>query len=360
MKKHHWAATIAGFAVGLFLMWMVFRSVDAATLWERILGVNSAFLALGLGFTLGAMMFRALRFRAIAGAQQQPLLPFWATLQSTDLIDVLIPLKLGFPLRAMMLTRHIGERVSQTFAVTMIDRLVETAGIFAVVVVTVLAWPTMGALVIPPDTFGTEAPLEISRVLLLTLGGSMCAIVTGGLIGTIALYRYGSWVSGLARRWGSLVSPRWADRIATGMLRFSNRLHLFRTRRHFFEAMILNALFWGCYLASIHAIYLAFSLDPPWYASFMTIGFFMVSFLGPNAPGMVGQYHVAVVLAQVAFLPDADIDTAKAVAVVVHLMHFSVIVTTGLAGILIELRYLEGPALRGMVASSLKRTPQED
>lgn len=355
MPKYHWLFVLAGIVVGALLLWLVYRTTDAASLMEHIRAARPGWIAVSVVLTYGATYFRAVRLRAVVQARDMPVTPFWAALQMTDFLDTAIPLKLGFPLRAMLLMRHIKERFAPTFAIALVDRLMETSGIFVVVIVTVVAWPLTDTLVIPADTFGTASDLTVSRMLLLLAGGLLLGLVTAWLAAMVVFYGFGDAVARLVRRWGGRFSPHWADRIATGVTGFSSRLHLFRTAPHLLHVLFLNTLFWSCYLGSIHMVYLAFDLQPPWYAPFLTISFFMMSQLGPNAPAMVGHYHLSVVLAQLVFAPTVDLITAKAVAVVVHLIHFTIMLTTGLAGLGIELRTWEGSELRRMLRRTLRQ-----
>lgn len=299
---------------------------------------NFAMLAAGAAITLLGVILRAERLRTLMNLRERPLKPFFMGIQASDLIEISVPVNVGILLRPLFLMRHLKQRFSQVFAATMVDRIVEVSGIFLIVMTPVFLWPMNGDLILPPETMGTPEPIVVGRTLLRGGVGMIGIVVTGACLFLLMLYFSGQRIAAIVGKVAGFLSPLAGQRMHEGIGHFSERLHVFVSVGQFLRVFALNLGFWGCFVIGSWIIFSAFGFYVAWITPFLMFSILMILRLGPNVPGMLGQYHVAVVLALLAFDPTIPDPMLKAIAVVAHIVHMGIIVVTGLYSIVSDIR----------------------
>ena len=99
-------------------------------------------------------------------------------------------------------------------------------------------------------------------------------------------------------------------------------------------ALLLTAspalvVIWGVNAAGVEAMFRAFSLDLPSYASFLLLGVIAVALALPSAPGYVGPFQAGTV--QGLALIGVTRETALSLSIVYHLVNYIPITLVGLA-----------------------------
>ncbi|MEX2016255.1 MAG: hypothetical protein WD873_06415, partial [Candidatus Hydrogenedentales bacterium] len=92
---------------------------------------------------------------------------------------------------------------------------------------------------------------------------------------------------------------------------------------------------WGSGVLINIAMLHAFQIDFPWYAPFLMMALLAIFIAFPGPPGLVGQYHLPLVIA-VVMATSADPTRAKALAIVAHLINFPPIIITAVYGLMTE------------------------
>ena len=113
---------------------------------------------------------------------------------------------------------------------------------------------------------------------------------------------------------------------------FADGLHVFRSAKDVSKTLAFTLLTWGSGLLSYVCIAAAFGLGEvmPWYTGFMVMTLLTLFISVPGPPGFVGTFHAGIVVALVIVKPDIDLDTAKAIAIIAHLLNLISVVAVGL------------------------------
>jgi len=337
MRKRYYLGAAVGVACGAFLLWLTFRNTQWSALVAALRAADLAWLLAAVLVTAAMAPVRTLRFRLLMDpVHPKGIAAYMSPMIIADFVNTCLPVNISMIVRPYLLTKRVGRPLSYTLAATVADRVVEAAGIFVIVLVTILIWPAQEAVFVPPDLFGTAEPIRVSQSLLI-LGaravGGVIAVVTAGLF---LVWWRAAWFGAVVNWCVRPVSPRFAHRLSTAAERFAGSLQMFRSMRQLLGVTVLNALFWGLFMAGILLVFEAFHLDCPWYAPLLTLTLFMVAMLLPNSPGLVGQYHLAMVVSLLVVAPGTPDATAKAVSIVFHGVQMGLLGLYGMAFIAYE------------------------
>jgi hypothetical protein len=136
----------------------------------------------------------------------------------------------------------------------------------------------------------------------------------------VILYLNQKFVLRIINAWVGLISKKLAASLSSLFLNIASGMHIFRSASDQIKAFFYSLLTWGAGLFSIAAILMAFNISFPWYTPFVMLTMISLFISFPVIPGMVGQYHIAIVSSLLLVIPDMDLTKAKAVAIVTHLL----------------------------------------
>lgn len=141
---------------GIFL-WLALRDVNLAEVWEQIRQADGVWLLLGVGFTVGALATRAVRWRGLTGFKL-PLLDSFHIINITFLANQL-PLRAGEVARSILTTRADVPLFTAATGVV-VERLIDT-----LLVVLLLVVGLSGVPDIPPGVAQTATLFGIAAVI---------------------------------------------------------------------------------------------------------------------------------------------------------------------------------------------------
>ncbi len=303
------ALVVAGLTLGL--LWLFFRHVNFAALWEAITHARPGFIVLGVVVTFFSYLLRAWRWQAILRPLGHARL---STAFRTTVIgftaSFLLPARVGEVLRPYLLARKEGFKAPATFATIVIERVLD--------LLTVLL------------LFACSLPfLRISVGRDVIVAGVAAAVV--GAAACVAMFL----CAGHPERLG-----RWAERVTRHLPARAAAAagHLVRTFAEGFVVMrrpsqfVLSALrsipLWLSIALGIWLVSRAFSLTFSYPATFLVVMFLVVGVAVPT-PGAVGGFHYFYLLAVTRFF-GASAETAAAAALVLHAVSFVPVTITGL------------------------------
>ena len=327
MKKYILAAV--GLVIGAVMVWVLFRNTDWDEVFASIRGISLMWLALAHVPLLLSFPLRVQRWSYIVRVEHKvSFRKLFSATQIGFMANFAFPARMGEPIRALVLTRLTGIKFSKSFAFVALDRVTDLFGLIVVMAVSVIAFRPVGGVVIPADTFGSEVVFTERQYQ----GG---AILTGVLLIAIIvtfvlLYVNRDLADRLTRKFFGLVSKKLGNYVAGMLDHFADGLHIFRSPGEMIKAITLSLLTWAVSMLSMICLFKAFHLDYPWYTPFVMQALLAVAISVPNAPGFVGQFHVPVVLALVMSMPTIGADTAKAYAIVLHLMQLPPVFILGI------------------------------
>ena len=153
-------------------------------------------------------------------------------------------------------------------------------------------------------------------VLYLGILGGLVALRTGRGLGLL------TW--GLERLPARLAAP--AHRLLES---FRAGLGVLSDGRALLLTALLSIVIWVVNAAGVEAMFRAFSLELPLYASFLLLGVIAVALVLPSAPGYIGPFQAGTV--QGLALMGVARETALSLSIVYHLANYIPITVVGLA-----------------------------
>lgn len=320
---------LAGLVLGVVLVWLVFRGTDWVKVGDAIRTMDLRWFVVSMVPLWLSFFFRVQRWTYIVRASQPASYRhLFAATQIAFLANFTLPGRIGELLRGMVLTRLTGIPLSRTIAMVALDRVTDLFGLAAVILVSIAAYRPPDGVSIPADTFGTDAPITFTAGQFQAGAAGVGALMLG-VIGALAiLYLNRAWVLRISDAILGKVSKKLADRLHGMIEHFSDGLHIFRSPADMAYALGWSMLTWGCSLAVLVILFHAFHIDPPWYTSFVLLSLLSVAIAAPGTPGLVGQYHVPLVLGLAMIVPAMSVDHARAFAIIAHLNNLPPIILT--------------------------------
>lgn len=333
MKR--FAHTLAGLAIGLGLMWWLFRGTDWGEVGRAIRNANPFWLVMTQVLTLATFYTRILRWRyVVRTAKPVRFRHMFSATQIGFLANFTLPGRVGELVRALLLSRLGRLPVSKCIAMVALDRVNDLIGLLAVILVTVLAYTPTGDVVIPARTLGWE--IHFAATTIQT--GEILSAVALGLIILILvlLYVTQSFVLRLSDACLGLVSKRLAEWGHHFLEQFAEGLHIFRSAGDMAKSISFSLLTWTLFMLILVSMLAAFDIHYPWYLPFVMQTMLAVAISIPGAPGFVGQFHAPLVITLMMLLPGMDDAKAKAFAIVAHLGAVLPVLVVGIICLMME------------------------
>lgn len=328
MKKYILAAF--GLVLGAALLWLLFRNTDWGEVFAVIRGISLLWLALAHIPLLLAFPFRIQRWSYIVrAAQPVSFRKMFSATQIGFLANFVLPGRAGEAIRALVLTRLTDIKFSKSFAFVALDRVTDLFGLIAVTAVSIIAFRPAGGVSISPEVFGTTNPITFTA-RQYQMGAAGTGVFLSIVLATfVLLYARRTFVLERVRAILGLASPKLAEYIAGMLDHFADGLNVFRSPGDMIKAVAWSLLTWSMGMISLVCLLKAFHIDHPWYTPFVIQALLAVAISVPNAPGFIGQFHVPIVLALVMTIPTIDTNSAKAYAIVFHLMQLPPVAILG-------------------------------
>lgn len=312
--------TFVGLLVAGILLWLLFRGTAWDEVEEALRTVQPGWLLLAQGMLWAACFTRVHRWgfvvRASGPASFRSL--FSAT-QIGFLVNFTIPARLGELVRAFLLSRLAGFAFPRAIALVALDRVNDVIGLLAVVLVAAVALAADAGVELPPHAVGNPEAISVSVSLIRAAGWAIGVGVVVALVLLASLYAQRE----LVIRWTRLalgwLPPALVTRLVAILESFAEGLAVFRSRADLARATFWSLATWLANVVAVAMILEAFSVDYPWHAPFLILAMAAAFIAVPVTPGVVGQFHLPVVVGLLMASPGTAVPMAKAVAIVVHL-----------------------------------------
>lgn len=313
-----------GFVLSGVLLWLALRNVDVPAARAAAEGADYAILSLALLGQVVGFGFMTARSRRLLGSFAPS---SFARLFLSHLVgfagNVILPFRMGELLRVEYIARHEQAEPPAVLAVVGLERLLD---VFCLLLILAITFP----LVVVDLPLGHSA-LPIAIVVVTALGGALVASQRPAMLTDSVAFV----LKPLGSRVSDIVLPR-ARSFAEGLSGMSSIWSVG-------AVLGWSAGYWVATLFNIQVWLWAFDLDLAWYAAPLVVVFTAFGTALPAAPGFVGAYHFAVVVAL--GLLGVDRDVAASVALVGHA---TAMVPAGLVSVpIVVADQLRRPALAG-------------
>lgn len=306
-------AVIAALTVTLlaFFLW----KSDFHRVTELLGSVSIPWVALAVACNLGALLFRAIRWRAILDSRNPPSL--YATLSSTSIgymVSMLLPVRAADVARPALLTRHTTIKFSTALGTVLTERIVDLSAMLTFFLLFVV---TSGRHFSGPQG------------AIIRTAGTVCVLILAALVSfVVGVYFFRDRVRRAHEILGRILPARFRE----GWMRFFDSfvasLEIVHHREALFQIFVMTVLVWLSLAGQVYFVLLAFARPLPFLASFLVTGLSILGLIVPTPAG-VGGYHKATQIALTTFY-GFDIDSSVAIAFLFHLVGVLPVIVAGL------------------------------
>jgi uncharacterized protein (TIRG00374 family) len=297
---------IAGGVLGLALLALFLRGVDARALGEAFRSADPLLLA-GVAFaTVLTYLARSWRWGyLLAPVVRVPFAHLFSATAVGFMAGLVIP-RAGEVVRPYLVARRHPISISAAFASIILERLVDLITVILLFGLYLYALPTPAAQV--------KGPL----LDLLKAGGGMAALGALAVLALlVALHLRAERALALADRLLRPFPARVARPLAQALRSFAGGLAVLQASpAHLLAIGGQSLLVWLAIALGLHWNNQAFGLDLPFHSTFLLLGFLTVGVAVPT-PGMVGGFHEAYLLALTQAF-GVDRQTAAAAGIASH------------------------------------------
>jgi len=297
---------IFGTLLSFILLIIVFSYLDWQAFFAALKTIRLPELFLAVGFIIIIIILRALRWTLVAGMPVTQLKNFWYAANIGYLGNMIYPARAGEVLRIIAVHHFVPLVLGRAVTSSVIDRMFDmiVIGIFTMLVLWI-----HGHRIDPNLGKGVIALFILATLTLFLL-----------IIFANQLYTY-------VQRWQ--LSTQWQQKLQQWILHGIEGIQIFRQAHHILIILLLTTAVFLMDYFWMWQITRAFGWDLPFEAG-LTVGvFLLLSISVPSAPGYIGVYQVACVLAL--GLYGIDQTLAVAYSIVLQLLSFTIM---GIQGII--------------------------
>jgi uncharacterized protein (TIRG00374 family) len=300
-----WLRVGVGVAISLVLLVSLLWTVDLAEVWRQLQKTQWGWTLVSAALAPIGLWIRARRWIYLfpPGSKPPALVP---AMMIGYMVNNILPLRAGEIVRVYVVARRWGRGFWTALATLVVERVLDSLVLILVLGVLIFLIPV-------------PATLRWAATILLVLDVIAVAVLALLAVAPAACERV---LRGATRRW-----PGLADRGLPILRRFVDGLDGIRTPGHLLPLALWTVVVWLAPAAAAWAIFRAMDLDLPWIAAWTVLAFVGVGISIPAAPGYVGVFHYAAVLALEIF--DVPRPAALSYALVYHASQILAITASG-------------------------------
>jgi uncharacterized membrane protein YbhN (UPF0104 family) len=299
-----WLRLLAGVAIGAAALAVALWGVRLDEVAARLSSVQGGWLLLATASVLAVAFTKAARWQALLTAGQPaarhvPLRPVFEVLLIGQMLNIVVPLRVGEIARIVLLGRPGGPSKSAVFCTIVVEKLIDLlfTGLLAVLVV--------------PLVIG-QLDVVDSAVWSLALGGAVA-------LGLLVLRRWRhAWLAWFAAH----ILPRLPARARGPLARLADAIMLafdvLAAPRTLLVVAGWSLVVWCFSALSFVLLFRALALDLPPLAALGLLVVAQLGFVPPSAPGLIGIMNAVALAVLPAFNVDAT--SVAAYGILAHLV----------------------------------------
>lgn len=270
MKKY--ALNILGIAIGVSLLWWVFRGYDLSQLLKALLSADRNFLLLGSLMILPSYMVRGFRWQFLFPAQAKP---GWGALFSAMMIGYLannvMPARAGELIRAYVLGKREQISKSMVFATVLVERLTDLLVILLLLIFVVWIFPFPSWLI---------------------NGGILLGIIGGvAFICLIALNLFGERLITWGKSTFDFLPATFVERIESLALNITSGAAILHRAKNLFPFLACTIVIWFIEVLFIWSLAHSFNLPLPPHGALFVMLMIGIGSMVPSTPGNIGTFE---------------------------------------------------------------------
>jgi glycosyltransferase 2 family protein len=301
---------IIGILLSGILVYLSLRGIHFQGVAKTIQNVHLPYVLLSLSMMFLMQVLRSIRWggilKPVAHVDQFTL---FSITNVGFLAIVAIPARLGELVRPLLISRKKTLPMAAALGTIFVERIMDT---FTVLL--------MAGLMFPMIPLPSWLVRSVSVISIITLAAVAFFIF-------LILKRKN--LEGLYRYLPSSVKERFAGKISNLVGHFIDGFAVIKDGKRLCWLMMLSLLIWIVDVLAIYALFLAFGYSLSIIAAFVLMFILIVGIAIPTAPGFVGNWHYACILALTLFgLDKAD---ALTFAILYHALSIGIVLVLGLA-----------------------------
>ena len=283
--RRGWKAVL-GIAVSGLLIWWVLRDVDPRQVWAEVRGANLWLLLLAVAITTSGFLIRALRWGVFLHPVRSGtrLHSRFAAVNIGFGLNNVLPARMGEFARAWSFARLESVTVSATFGSIVVERFMDLLAVFGLLLVAVLHPSFPGSVTVGGRSFESLLP-GVAVVLVLTVSVLLVPLLLPNTL-----------VS-LARRVAPHLPGRAGHLITEFLEAFLRGLGALRSPRLLSLSVIWSFAFWAWNGLSYLVGLWAFGIEQGYVTALFVQAIITLGVAVPAAPGYVGTFQAAAVIA---------------------------------------------------------------
>jgi glycosyltransferase 2 family protein len=327
---------IAGCLIGAAFLYLAFRKVDFAQMWDAFSRANYWYFLVILVVMFISHWLRVLRWRLLLDPiKRLDIGSLFSALIIGYMANVITPAHLGELLRAYILGKKRSVSASSALATIVVERILDVFALLAIMVLAIFLYPFPG---------------WVKSAGYLMLAGTL-----GLFLFLILLKKSYERVRPFLELLLRPVPTRFQERIWEFIDRFIEGIVPLKARIDYVIVLVHSVLIWACYGLILHLSLQAFDFyrlyHLPWLSALILLVITTIGVVVPSSPGYVGTYHY---LCQVSLgLFAVPSSPALSFAAAVHAISFFPVLVAGLI-----LSYYEG--LGFLTSGKIGRLPTTD
>lgn len=304
-----------GLSISAVLCGGAFYRIDWATFRQALSELNPAIFVPMLGLAFVGLTLRSWRWRVLAGSPGS-LSTFLRAASLGYLGNLIYPLRAGEAIRIVVLSRQAEVPLGISASSSLADRLLDLV-VFATLSLVAVATVSRQA----SETF-------VTAVAIVAMGATAVAV--------FVLLANGP-VESILRRLHEVRPSEWLGSLLKFFLDAVEIRHVFRRKEAVFALLVLTLLITATDVLSVYLLLKAFGWQLPILAAVTLVSFIALGSALPAAPGYIGVYQAASVLALGMF--GLASSAALAFSVVFHLFVLAFFTLAGLITIVSGIKF---------------------
>lgn len=307
MRGSVWRNVLLSVLVSGAFLWAAFRGVSFADVLEQLRHTDPFWLSVTIGISFLIMLFRAWRWQLeLRPLEHVPLGRLWTIIAVAYMCINLLPVRLGEVVRPWLLSRRSSVKFSNVVGNLVVEKTMDS--------VVLLLYMIVGLLSV------SNLPVWVRR------GALFPAVIAGMMVLLVALvwWRGESFVGD---RVLAFLPERFRSGLQKVLVAIRDGMKILPNPLLLSSVFVVSLALWFLPILSSWAMIQAFGFDVPFGAAVAVFIFIGFGTALPNAPGMIGVFQYACVLALGLF--GIEQSRAAAYGVVLNAVQFLTLILQG-------------------------------
>jgi len=300
---------LVGIVISFAALALILKDVSLPGLMQQLAKGHYVWMIPNAAALLLGMWGRAVRWHILLN-RRLPVLRAFNILNAGNLLNNVLPLRLGEFAKVYMASRNSPVTIMQSLSTVLIERLLDVLTVFVMLLLVLPHLPKGGVIV-------AAAQIAASLALL-------------AIVGLLVAAAFRERTMGMVRSAAARLPARMQEQVVRRFDDFLEGASAARGKA-LIAAIGWSVVTWIGFGLSCYTSTLAFVPDAPWYVGGFVNCAIVLGLTIPSAPAGAGLYEAAAVAALVVF--GVSNETALASALVLHLSTFAIAAVLGVIGL---------------------------